>query len=556
MSDDRIIVLKERIYEAGLDIETHKLEISKLSKAVEVERGKYDSEVAKNDAIADATKKKGANKTAGDAFAKVRNLILADTQRHRNDILRLEAEIEAIELALVENEERNKRNRQEEYNVNQANKDKLDNLTSLLTSLNQSKNLVIQREMGEDDADYLKRLQDIGATTYSTEEVRDLANIKNLGQTKQNLKSFFTDNGRITTIAKMLTPDQKFLFNKLFLKIKKNYLDVYGFDNKLVSNEDVVDFINAISSQPAQGTTVEQIFKNIAEEESKKKSSGVSPEVVGVPIPKGGDPYADLPELGEPLVPEASAEPNVTTAEASKVVASVELKKYARDNSVDIRGLTSNYDVMEKINKANLEIPDYIISMFAKEQNKAEALAFNSNLSKKQVKGKGIKAKSKPVIQGIGVREVPQLMKLGKIYITADQLYYNNLLGVRNKNNRQVTGVPNKLVSDTLVHLIFKILDGNNLNKSDLFVLTPPERVIYDKLMKLSGLHKSMVNSVDQTLSEMKKRLELISGEIEAGNNNKELLKEAHGILFSMAQMNVITHTSASEYYKGLKSYF
>ena len=93
------------------------------------------------------------------------------------------------------------------------------------------------------------------------------------------------------------------------------------------------------------------------------------------------------------------------------------------------------------------------------------------------------------------------------------------------------------------VHLIFKILDGNNLNKSDLFVLTPPERVIYDKLMKLSGLHKSMVNSVDETLSEMKKRLELISGEIEAGNNNKELLKEAHGILFSMAQMNVITHT-------------
>ena len=188
MSDDRIIVLKERIYEAGLDIETHKLEISKLSKALEVERGKYDSEVAKNDAIADATKKKGANKTAGDAFAKVRNLILADTQRHRNDILRLEAEIEAIELALVENEERNKRNRQEEYNVNQANKDKLDNLTSLLTSLNQSKNLVIQREMGEDDADYLKRLQDIGATTYSTEEVRDLANIKKSGADQTKFK--------------------------------------------------------------------------------------------------------------------------------------------------------------------------------------------------------------------------------------------------------------------------------------------------------------------------------------------------------------------------------
>ena len=104
--------------------------------------------------------------------------------------------------------------------------------------------------------------------------------------------------------------------------------------------------------------------------------------------------------------------------------------------------------------------------------------------------------------------------------------------------------------------MIFKILDGGNITKSDLSVLKPHERIIYDKLMKLSGFHKTMVNSVDDTLSEMKKRLELISGEIEAGNNNQELLKEAHQILFSMAQMNVITHVEASKYYKDLKSFF
>ena len=84
----------------------------------------------------------------------------------------------------------------------------------------------------------------------------------------------------------------------------------------------------------------------------------------------------------------------------------------------------------------------------------------------------------------------------------------------------------------------------------------PHEKIIYDKLTKLSGFYKTIINSVDDTLSEMKKRLELISGEIEAGNNNQELLKEAHQILFSMAQMNVITHVAASEYYKGLKSFF
>ena len=64
-------------------------------------------------------------------------------------------------------------------------------------------------------------------------------------------------------------------------------------------------------------------------------------------------------------------------------------------------------------------------------------------------------------------------MKFGKVYIAADQLYFNNLLGIRNKNNRQVTGVPNVVVSDTLVHLIFKILDGGSVIKSDLSILKP-----------------------------------------------------------------------------------
>ena len=196
---------------------------------------------------------------------------------------------------------------------------------------------------------------------------------------------------------------------------------------------------------------------------------------------------------------------------------------------------------------------------YLKKSDRDLAQLVNSKL-RKSLAGSGVKRKSKlkskQSVKGVNVRDIPPLMKFGKVYITADQLYFNNLLGIRNKSNRQVTGIPNVMVSDTLVHLIFKILDGSNITKSDLSVLKPHEKIIYDKLMKLSGLHKSMVNSVDETLSEMKKRLELISGEIEAGNNNKELLKEAHGILFSMAQMNVITHIAANQYYKDLKSFF
>ena len=209
---------------------------------------------------------------------------------------------------------------------------------------------------------------------------------------------------------------------------------------------------------------------------------------------------------------------------------------------------------MEKIYNKGLKVPT------TKTMSPMEIWLYDEFMKTKPKIGNGIKRKSKskpkPIIKGVNVRNIPPLMKFGKIYLTADQLYFNNLLGIRNKSNRQVTGIPNIIVSDTLVHLIFKILDGGNITKSDLSVLKPHEKIIYDKLMKLSGLHKTMVNTVDDTLHELKKRLELISGEIEAGNNNKELLKEAHQILFSLAQMNVITHLAASEYYKGLKSFF
>ena len=46
------------------------------------------------------------------------------------------------------------------------------------------------------------------------------------------------------------------------------------------------------------------------------------------------------------------------------------------------------------------------------------------------------KSKSKPAIKGVNVSDAPPLKKFGKLYRTADQLYYNYLLGIRNKCKR------------------------------------------------------------------------------------------------------------------------
>jgi hypothetical protein len=467
----------------------------------------------------------------------------------------IEADLESAQVRLNLNTDNIKNNEDEIVRTDQVNKVKLSDLTNRFTNLNKDRNLVIEQREGESNEDYLNRLVAEGETTYGPEETIELAKLKNIGTTKQNLKEFFSDEGKVTTIAKMLPYEEKYVFNKMFPKIKKKYLEVYGFDNKLVSNSDVVDFINQfrLSTEPAAESVkasepvsaLEAPEPVVATPIKGRKEKKISDFFPAVPPPSVSPKAAGAEDEDENLRPEAEWRKKYPGTPHD------ELKQWAIDNRYPLKG-RSNAEMMLSLNRAGVRIPDYFIHNFKNkgDRDMGNHLNFSLGISDEPTQEAPLTG------FGVHVKQYPKIMKFGKVYVTADQLYYNNLLGIRNKNNRQVTGIPNVIVSDSLVHLIFKILDGGSVTKSDLSILKPNEKTVYDKLMKLSGLHKSMVNSVDETLSDMKKRLELISGEIEAGNNNKELLKEAHGILHSMAQMKVITHVEASKYYKDLKSFF
>jgi hypothetical protein len=120
-----------------------------------------------------------------------------------------------------------------------------------------------------------------------------------------------------------------------------------------------------------------------------------------------------------------------------------------------------------------------------------------------------------------------------------------------------MNGYPNKRVSDNFVDVIFKILENKTITKSDLKNIHS-ERIMYDNLIVLSGIHKSksIPTTIEDTAPEMKNRLGLIVGEIEAGNSNKELLKELHELLFKMSQINLISRSAATKYYNNIKKEF
>ena len=84
------------------------------------------------------------------------------------------------------------------------------------------------------------------------------------------------------------------------------------------------------------------------------------------------------------------------------------------------------------------------------------------------------------------------------------------------------------------------------------------EQMIYDNLIVQSGLHKlrKVPTNIEQTSEQMKNRLGLITGEIEAGNSNKSLLAELHELLFRMVRGHLISKNAAAAYYKNIKDTF
>ena len=102
-----------------------------------------------------------------------------------------------------------------------------------------------------------------------------------------------------------------------------------------------------------------------------------------------------------------------------------------------------------------------------------------------------------------------------------------------------------------------KLFENKPITQSDLKNIKD-EIMLYDNLIVQSGLHKSkkIPTNIEQTSEQMKNRLGLITGEIEAGNSNKRLLSELHELLFKMVRVYLISKNAATAYYKNIKDQF
>ena len=128
---------------------------------------------------------------------------------------------------------------------------------------------------------------------------------------------------------------------------------------------------------------------------------------------------------------------------------------------------------------------------------------------------------------------------------------------VRSSKKVAIVGIPNIKVSEDLATILLKIIDGEKVSKSNLNLLSKKERHIYDQICIMSGLHKTHDNTFDTTAQELKQQLQTVEGEVFAGNNNPELLKEIHHLLWTMNSVGLISGVVALNHYKDMKkNYF
>jgi len=386
-------------------------------------------------------------------------------------------------------------NKAEQLRVNRINKGLLENYAYDLSLLYPG--LGILEQKGDETNEEFKKRLDSVAVPISAEERKQREGRLSFEQAKRNLKQFFTDPSRVEFLVKQI--ENRNEFNKMFIKIKTDYLARYGVDNKQIRNEEVIDYIteaikqpNFLSQEPVREQPIEPVMINRSEYYGERTYS-----------------KSTLFDIAD-----ANNVPRTGTKQQL-------YERLLRSGHLPKKG------GVPRMPRVPTGTP-YIFPTIP-EETPGEMV-------------------------GVGVKNYPKTVKFGKVTISLDDLYYKNMLKIRLPNKRSIIGFPNKRISDIFVSIIMKLIEGNPITKTDLDFLKPAEKTMYNKLLVVSGLHKTVSNTYEETIEEMKQRLRLIEGQLKAGNDNTSILKEAHSILHGMSACGLISGNAASRYYKELKA--
>jgi hypothetical protein len=395
----------------------------------------------------------------------------------------------------------------------------------------------------ESEEDYLARLQANAEEEYVDETLFE-AEIYNTDKFKENLKKLVRDDVKIEQVSNRIVRDDKEEILKKFPLFKKKFTELYGVNNPAVKASDIITFIEAFIKS-SKGDDALLNYLGAVEEEKEPEYTVEMAENDRKKVLIMTNPVNNRKlywRLGEYFDDKGNENLVALYSLTGKRESYDEYntRKVARLIK-DATGITSAY-IKEFFN--NKPIPVVLQGRIAP----SSEYDLNYPIAKVPT---GREDEDGMIYKfGWGVKEevIPEMVDFGKIKLALHKLFYKNTLSARHKNLGRIAGFPNVKVSDDLVSIIMKLSKGQKVIKQEIDALTKTEQILYDKLLSLANLHKNAPNNKDNTIVALKERMDLIGGQIEAGNDNKLLVKELYHIVHALKNFGVISNKEATKF--------
>jgi len=482
----------------------------------------------------------------------------ATLEELKNQITFTESAIERLNLAIDNNERNKKINNAEKVRVAKENAVRLKAYKEDLNQLNKGR-LNVEQQPNESDDDFRNRLRDTGMMTFDEDAMSKSAELYNREKLKERMMEIHRDSAMTGNALKSFDADQLFKLNKNWATLKQKFIKIYGFNSPAVRDRDIVDFftsqINPVVNAQNSGDlypvdflsgeipTAELVgtseFQDVDEQEDTeygsrgqlgalrqrlrdRKPPPAEPLIRSEPPtyaetdPQTPFPYLTLDQAEQKKVPELQDYVDQVAPKLSK-----EFKSSTKGQKAKVQFLKDN----------GLIVP-----------SRGTLDPFLKPTGEKTV-GEGIK----PI-----THDLPKKIQFGKIHISPKKLYYDNILAVRHKSGKAFSGVPDSSVSDKFVSIIMNLLKGQKPSLKDFSSLDINEKGLYDSLIYMAGLQKEVDNTFHETKNALKNRLELLEGEIGAGNTNPKLKKELMYLLSKMVKTGMVGGGDARRYYQSV----
>ena len=489
------------------------------------------------------------------------------------------------------------------------NQQKLKDYKDSLNQLNRGA-LSLEQQPNEDEQTYLTRIKELIETPYDDISSITSARVYNIQKFKDNMKELIRNDTLIDQVLNLVrsnNPDDIFLLNERFNLLKEDFIKTYGFNNSSLTSDKIfkifTDFIDAdvLPSKKYKLIKQQQLIENIEQPEQQQLIENIEqPEqkeqltladtfnlfgnqfLFGELLeedktykiynaPSAREIYFKIaeintnkteksPKLKFYIFASKRGDPNTYKSLIFKQDKDIPADNDIKKLMIDYLGMTEEEYLKAFVSKStnkNIKNKENILNWFIE-----NGLDFDNNSPHLKYVGEKVNEKEFSTY-GMGLNlgkdeKLPKIGDFGKIKILMDKLYHRNILSIQNKNGLKIPGFKNTPVSDGFVNVIMKLCKTIDLNINDINEMKSSEQDLLNGVLKLAGLEKrKLLGSNDKTIKNLKNRLNLLEGEIEAGNNNELLKNELYDILFKLVHFNVISELQARKHYKDIvKSYF